>query len=136
MLLDHGAYLLARLVVRGDRAADGHPTGFRDLCRDESDPQHVRDAVRPTESQPLGEMVANDVAVEQAHRTTLVLHQSYRERAGHRRLAGAGQAAQQDGEPRTAARPVNQLELGRDGGLGRPGGKRGTVSHQFIELRR
>ena len=97
-VVDPAAHLVTDGAVGGDRRGDRHHAVAREQRRDETDPEDVRVAVGLGETEPLRQVLAHLVAVEQLDPPaplTQVLDQDL----GDRALAGA----REPGEPHAAA---------------------------------
>jgi hypothetical protein len=120
LLLDHLAHGAAGAVVGRDGRADGDAAVLGDLAGDEADAADVEVAVRLGEAQLAGQVLAHDVAVEQGHRAAARLHQLGVDDLGERRLAGAGQAGEEQGEALPAARRVDLAQFAHHLGVAEP----------------
>ena len=99
--LDHVAHLAPRLVVRGDRCAEGDPAVPADLGGHETDPAHVEHAVLAAETELGGQHPADDVAVEDGDRAVAAFDETLGEPRGDRRLPGARQPGHHHRQPGT-----------------------------------
>ncbi len=90
---DHAAALLARGVIGAHDRADRHAVVTDDFAGDEADPLDVRVTVLPAEAEPLREVRADDVSIEERHLAPVFL-ETRDQRLGDRRFPGAAEARQ------------------------------------------
>jgi hypothetical protein len=94
-VLDHGPALVARVAVGADGADDRGDAVAGEQVRDEPDPKDVRVAVLAGEPEPLRQVRANHVAVQQLD-LLVAMPELVEEHLRERRLAGPGEAGEPD----------------------------------------
>ena len=109
--LDHLPHGLADGVVGRDGGADGDPAVFGDLGGHVPDALDVEVAVRAREAELRRQVLPHFVPVEQGHGPSPDFQQLHQEPVGDRRLAGAGETGEEDGEPLFLPRGMSPAQL-------------------------
>ena len=132
--VDHCADVFAGVVVRRDRGADGDAAVLGDLGGDVADAADVDVAVLLREAELAGEVLADQVAVEDRDRAAAEFEELRQEHVGDRGFAGAGEAGEEDREALLVAGGMAAAEFLHDVGVREPVGDVGAVVEAIAEL--
>ena len=128
---DHLAHGVARDTIRTHGSTDDGAAVTDDLRGNEADAEDVGVTILLAESESLGEMRANDVAVEQRD-LTAVLEQTADDDFCRRRLAGTAEARKPDAEALAMFWRVTLREDRRDLGTREPFRQRTSCAEKIV----
>lgn len=133
--LDEGADLLADVLEGGDGGDDAGATGLGDKTGDVANTADVLIAVFVGEPELGAELLSDVIAVQKSDGAATVLEEGGVEGVGDRRLSGAGEAGEEDGESLGLAWGVALAEDLDDLGEGEPCGDLDALEETATELR-